>query len=209
MQIDRSRFLLLSASIAAASTGAATSCGGQVSGPEGPVDVATPAEVEPSAGNEPVIAEAVVAEPGPKGPLDDKTLREMCEGLEPPPGPHCESFFDTKNDCSAFIDGLEPEAAEKAVECLAARSKTEALCQYDALQDCFIVGTSNVLAEPRLQQQCSSVVNNCAGNRWARGDLTMESCGSVMAAVKDALEGEMISCMAEGCGIGSCVYRLR
>lgn len=209
MQIDRSRFLLLSASIAAVSTGSVASCGGQTANAVGGVEVATPVEVEPATGNEPIIAEAVTAEPGRSGPLDDKTLREMCDGLEPPPGPHCESFLDTKNDCSAFIDGLEPEAAEKAVECLAARSKTEALCQYDALQDCFVIGTSAVIEEPRLRSQCASVVNNCASNRWARGDLTMESCGSVMAAVKDSLEGEMISCMAEGCGIGSCVYRLR
>ena len=200
MQIDRSRFLILTASIAAG-------CAAAQTGPD-EVAVATPVEVEPSTGDEPIAlgtrpGDDLVATGG--GP----TLHELCDSLQPPPGPHCESFIDTKNDCTALIDGLEADAAERAVNCLASRSKTESICRFDALQDCFIIGTSASMPEPRLSKECSAVVKNCAGNRWARGDLTMETCGSVMAAVKDHLEADMIGCMAEGCGLGSCVWRLR
>ena len=199
MQIDRSRFLLLSATIA---TGCSSS-----QAPPGDVTVATPVEVQPSTGDEPVDdgrpeENAVSAAPS-------MSLQQMCDQLEPPPGPHCESFVDTKNDCSALIAGLEPDAAEKAVHCLSSRSKSEAICRYEAIQECFLIGTSTTMAEPRLQSQCAQVVKQCSGYRWARGDLTMETCGSVMAAVKDSLEGEMISCMREGCGLGHCVWRLR
>lgn len=200
MHIDRSRFLVLTATIAAG-------CAASQTGPE-EVTVATPVEVEPTSGDEPV-------DPGDRP--DDGTinagggpsLSELCQSLEPPPGPHCESFSDTKNDCTALIDGLETDAAERAVNCLASRSKTESICRFDAIQDCFIIGTSASMPEPRLNKECSAVVKNCAGNRWARGDLTMETCGAVMAAVKDHLEADMIGCMAEGCGLGSCVWRLR
>ncbi len=209
MQIDRSRFLLLSATIAAGSTSALASCGGPSANVDN-VRVATPVEVEPATGDEPVIADPVTkVEPGSTGPLDDKALRQLCEQLEPPPGPHCESFFDTKNDCPMLIDGLESEAAEKAVSCLTSRSKTDAICNYDALQDCFLVGTSDAIDEPRHRDRCTNAVTACSGYRWARGDLTQESCGSVLAAVKDHLENDMFSCIMEGCGIGSCVWRLR
>lgn len=200
MQIDRSRFLLLSASIAAG-------CASQANQQD--VKVATPIEMEPSEGDEPITDASQQADVSAGGPADDQSLHEVCDGLEPPPGPHCESFFDTKADCASFIDGLEDEAAERAVHCLASRSKTQAICRYDALQDCFVIGTSTTLPEPELTSRCAGVVKRCASSRWARGDLTLESCGSVMAAVKEHLQGEMISCMAEGCGLGSCVWRLR
>jgi hypothetical protein len=202
MQIDRSRFLILSATIAAG-------CGpSRTDATE--VKVATPVEMEPSAGDEPLqqeqVDDALVGQGDPGG---GPSLQEMCEGLEPPPGPHCESFHDTKANCHALIDGLEAEAADKAVQCMASRSKTRAICRYDALQDCFLMGVASAVSEPRLDKQCASVVKMCASNRWARGDLNQASCGSALAAVKDHLEGTMISCMSESCGIGSCVWRIR
>ncbi len=199
MQIDRSRFLVLSASIAASACGAAKTDSENV-------EVATPVEVEPSRGGEPVLAEPTIAEL----PSADSgtSLQEMCDSIEPPPGPHCESFSDSKSSCATFIQSMEPEAAERAVSCLVDRSKTAAICDYNSIPDCFIVGISDYAEDPRHAKQCANVASMCAGNRYARGDLTAQSCGAAMGAVRDDLESRLISCMAEGCGIGTCVWRL-
>ena len=201
MQVDRKRFLALAASIAACSSG-------QV-GLDGPITVAAPSELSPGAtGDEPLPnGEANDEEPtvGLAGG-DDDALRRQCRTLKPPPGPHCESFEDTKLDCETYADALEEDAAQRATHCLVQRSGREAICRYEALQDCFRAALRSADPDPAARSRCTSLVSGCASARWSAGDLTLSSCTRAFAAVKTRHESLLASCIAEGCSIGGCIW---
>ena len=97
VQIDRTRFLLLTATIA--------SCAPQ------PADTADAevemVDIEPS-GNDPFVVERTSS----AGEPEQKDAQ--CRALRPPPGPHCESFDETVEDCQRYRAVLEPTAAEQA-----------------------------------------------------------------------------------------------
>ena len=126
MHVDRARFLLLTASIA---TGSCTPPGGaRAPETDGEVEVAPPSIAIDPAADEPLPNEAPDEPTADEGtPIDHDArlaarLAERCQALKPPPGPHCESFHSTREECEIFGRALRPEAAERAVECLVAKS---------------------------------------------------------------------------------------
>ncbi len=207
MYVDRKQFLLLAASMAAG-------CGAQgaqsAPGTDPLVVVATPIEVEPATGEEPVIVAEEVDGVDRSGAVQPRTtdLAASCRGIQPPPGPFCESFEDTKHDCERYAATLEPDAAEAATQCLVDRSGTEAICRFEALEECFVAGLRVARPDGRARNKCNSLVTQCSGGRWASPDLTVASCELAMAAVKDEHDSELVSCMVEGCGISSCIWGL-
>lgn len=230
MQIDRSRFLMLTASIAAGG------CSGSqqpapVEVPEQQVVVIAPVLPPPtpapqavaSAEPEAVEAEAVPAEP--PGPSDEDAFdaadRELaqapatcgntkgtvgaCTGLRAP-GPSCESFFDTREQCNGFVRGMQPRAASKAVACLLARSGKREICQFDAAQKCAVEAIKSVCIEPYSDQPCRTMMSFCRGGRF--GNITQQQCQRALSAVKGQYRPQLLSCMTESCSADYRFYSL-
>ena len=206
MQVDRGRFLFFAASIAAGACASRQ----EIALTDGAPKVAAPIEMEPP---EPgaAVPEAP-AEPRPAAPPPSREpsseLRETCRSITPPPGPFCESFQDTKGQCERYGDVLEPEAAEAAVGCLARRSGRAEICDFELVSKCFVEGARSAPPQSSARQACRSVVSNCASAGWSSPDMNQPSCEAAIAGVRDELDNQLVACMTEGCGIGSCIWLL-
>lgn len=219
MQIDRSRFLLLTASIA----GGACSSGSSSSG--GTVVVASPIVALPGpdgsatassrpapgkSGQTTVVAgddeKLAAVDRSPGAAADDGS---MCEegGVAPTgcgtlraPGPQCESFSDTKRTCGKLARGLRPRVAEKAVDCLLAKSGKQAICDFTIASQCGIAAIQKGCVEPSTQAACTPIVRACGGS------LQMRDCQALLSSVTAKNRRSMISCMTEGCALDYCIY---
>jgi hypothetical protein len=202
MQVDRGRFLVLAASVAA--------CTGPKPASDGPPKVAVPIETEP----------ADLATPAPEVPPEPRVvdpvpvrdpraaLREACQELRTPPGPHCESFADTARQCESYGDILEPEAAEDAVACLSRKSGRQEICDFEAVGKCFLEGMKGSPSQPNARHACRQVVSGCAGRGWSAPEMTQAHCEAAIAGVRDEMDDTLVACMTEGCGIASCIWTL-
>ncbi len=164
------------------------------------VRVATPVEVEPSNGDEPLDGQVLSV--AASEVLAERSLSDVCESLAPPPapGPQCEGFEGTKSICTMFINGLELAAAEVAVGCLSSRSKTASMCHHEVSEDCLVAAVRAMQPESRKHQACASAVQGCRA-----GLGLQQSCAAAMSAVKEDFQGDMITCIAESCSIRGCV----
>lgn len=222
MQIDRSRFLLLTATIAGGACGsgqAAPQGGGPVvAAPvvalpseetgeknEGRASSSAKPEVSAAEGEgDPIAALGGGSKAG--GGDDDASMCE--EGGVPPkgcntlraPGPQCESFLDTKGMCTKLARGLKPRVAEKAVDCLLAKSGKQSICDFRVGSECAMSAVRKACIEPSTQSTCAPVVRACSGN------LSMKDCQSLLSAVEAKHRRSMVSCMTEGCSIDYCMY---
>lgn len=220
MQIDRARFLLLTASLAG---------GGCSSNP--PADPATPpapadtgqqiaatdpapdatVDVEPPATTAAVDPTTTTEEPPPPqtpaGACDNDTGTVPACSVSAPPGPHCESFSDTKAACKSYKGGLRGGIAAKAVACVNAVSGTQAVCDWDISTKCGAQAIRTACIQPSTFNQCSPIVSRCAGYNWNK--LTLDDCQRLLSSVKDGKRQRMITCMTEGCSIDSCIWDLR
>jgi len=213
MHVDRARFLLLTASIA---TGSCTPpSGARAPASDGDVEVAPPSIAIDPAADEPLPNQAPTEPAVDQGePIDHDArlatrLAETCQTLKPPPGPHCESFHSTVEECEIFGRVLRPEAAERAVECLVAKSGHHDICTYEAAGQCFIVGSLAVHPEPDTTKPCTRVLSNCgSGGMHPSQDLNAMTCRTALSAVKSDRREILVSCMNESCTIGGCLYDL-
>ncbi|MDI3287734.1 hypothetical protein [Polyangium sp. 15x6] len=218
MQIDRSRFLFLTATMASGA------CGGAA---------------QPGAGD-PVVAAPVVTLPGEDNPAESRTaagspgqpgvgepseeVRATLEGAgssstdEPSvcddggpapkgcdtlraPGPQCESFFDTREMCGKLAQGLKPRVAEKAVDCLLAKSGKQSLCSFDIANQCGMSAVRKAsCVEPSTQSACAPAVKACGGR------LAMKDCQALLSSVNRKNRENMLACVTEGCSIDYCMY---
>jgi hypothetical protein len=219
MQIDRSRFLLLTASIAGGA------CGSNSPPSGGPVVVASPIVALPEPEGSPGAARATpttksaqgaavagddeklaAVERSPGGAADDGS---MCDegGAAPTgcgtlraPGPQCESFSDTKRMCGKLARGLRPRVAEKAVDCMVAKSGKQAICDFNLANQCGLAALQNGCVEPSAQSACTPLVKQCGGS------LQMRDCQALLSSVTSKNRRNMISCMTEGCSVEYCMY---
>ncbi|MBI5531751.1 MAG: hypothetical protein HY898_03475 [Deltaproteobacteria bacterium] len=231
MQIDRSRFLMLTASIAA---GGCSSNPAPVVVPEQTVVVIAP---QPTAPPAPTASAVVAADPAPdiqSGRVEtiarvtdeepDEGLQGgqglaaapatcgnttgrvgSCAGLRAP-GPSCESFQDTQQTCTEFASGMQPRAAEKAIACLNARSGRAAICQFNVTQVCAAEALKSVCIEPFTDAPCRAAMSNCSGMRGSK--LTMQQCQRALSSVKPRNRAAVLSCISEGCAADYCFYNL-
>lgn len=221
MQIDRSSFLLLTASIAGSSCGSNSA---STSG--GPIVVASPvvALPGPEATTSPSVKVASGGKPGQTAvnASDEETLAaldrspgaaaedgSMCEEVGPAPtgcstlrapGPQCESFADTRRLCGVLAKGLRPKVAEKAVECILARSGKQSVCDFNLANQCGLTAVQRGCLDPSTQNSCTALVRNCNGN------LQMRDCQALLSSVTSKNRRNMISCMTEGCSVEYCMY---
>ncbi len=219
MQIDRSKFLLLTASIAGGS------CSSNSPSSGGPVVVAAPIVALPDsevAAAPTSSASATKPASGGGNSSDEETLAaadrapvasaedgSMCdEGGTPPtgcstlraPGPQCESFSDTKMICGKFARGLRPHVAEKAVDCLVAKSGKQAICDFSIAAQCGMAAVQKGCVEPSTQSACQPIVRKCGNS------LQMRDCQALLSSVVSKNRRAMISCMTEGCALEYCMW---
>lgn len=225
MQIDRSKFLLLTASIAGAGCGSnsSSSSGGAVvvaapvvtlpdSSPPGTNAAATggASKSGQTSGNT-SDEEALAAADRTPGAAAEST--SMCdEGGPAPtgcsklraPSSQCESFSETKSMCSKLARGLKPKIAEKAVDCLVSKSSKQAICVFGVANDCGAAAIQKAACiDPSTQAECSTLVHNCGGR------LNLRDCQSLMSAVVTGNRRNMIACMREGCSTEYCMYEVQ
>ena len=228
MRVDRTRFLLLTTAIA---SGACQ----PDSPPQAPVRVAAPARAAPvvpdGAPSAPHDASGW-EEPGESGSADEPTtdmrdsragndgeplesptepihrpsaLVAECQRLRAPPAPHCEGFHFTQMLCEGFDRSLQRPVARSAVACLLRHSGRPSICNSDTRQDCFAAAIGAAPAGRHDRGRCSRLVSQCTSGGYSSKALTKASCRRAVAAVRPAFRDEMLTCIAESCGIRECV----
>lgn len=123
------------------------------------------------------------------------------------PGPVCESFSDTKADCSKFARGFKPKIAQKAVGCLLAKSGTKAICDFTAEQQCAAEGVAIACVDPSVLSTCDAIISKCQ-RRSGGGMLTRTTCAQALSAVTSVNRSSVATCVAESCNISYCFYDL-
>ena len=223
MDVDRSRFLVLTASIAAA-RGARPAPAGPVEGaapaPTLPVerpaddDEDPPAAPPPSGPRQAAVPEApgaaqaaTVGDIAPEaGPCDSAAGKPGdCAALRAP-GPQCESFSDTRRMCGVWRKGFQPRVAEKAVGCLLAMSGTRDVCDPSRIEACALQALRSACADTSAEARCDAIVAGCAGLRYAT--VTRSACVAALSAVVPWSRPRLASCMTEGCSVDGCFYDL-
>jgi hypothetical protein len=224
MQIDKSKFLLLTASIAGSACGSNSSSasGGAIvvaapivtlPGAEStaiasppPTSTTKPGQVATTSGDEETLAGPL--DRTPSAGVDDGS---MCEegGVAPTgcgtlraPGPQCESFSDTKAMCGKLARGLRPRVAEKAVDCILAKSGKQAVCDFNLGNQCALAAMQKGCIEPSTQAACTQIVRSCSGN------LPMRDCQMLLSSVTTKNRRNMMACMTEGCSADYCTYNI-
>lgn len=213
MQIDRARFLLLTASLAGGGC-SATPQGEPVPQPaptESASEVVVPESADPVETADPVApapTATATTDPvtPPAGTCDNDTAVVPACSIKAPPGPFCESLTSTKASCKSYKGGFRNAIAEKAVACLNAASGTQDVCDFTKAETCAAAAVRTACVQPSTFNACSPVVSTCAGNSWNK--LNMQDCQALLSAVKDGKRGAMITCMAEGCSLDSCMWSL-
>lgn len=213
MQVDRSRFLLLTASLAACTTSSSptTPDTGKVDPPnssDSSSDASGGATTRDASGSSGASSGVwLEIEPGTEDPAQTfdpaacdnaKGAPKSCDGLSAP-GPQCESFFDSQRFCEAFPRVMQPRAAEAAVDCMLAKSGTEAICDWTAWQDCAAAGMRATCIEPATRSTCMSISSACGGT------LDVFQCQQAFAATRSADAGRVASCIQEFCEVTFCV----
>lgn len=218
MQIDRTRFLLLTASIAGGGCGPAT----PPDIPAPPATAAAPASPELVVAQGPVeaapvetaapVTTATAAQPAQtaqvaSGACDNDTGTAAACAISGPPGPYCESLSDLKAACKGYKTAFRGAIAAKAVACLNAASGKPEACDYTKTESCTTEAIRSACIQPSTFNACSGVMSTCGGMSWSK--LTMQDCQQLLSATKDGKRKAMISCMTEGCSLESCTWSLR
>jgi hypothetical protein len=215
MHVDRSRFLLLTASLAASACNkpgpAATPDTGSVEPADSDED--REPDREPGSGESGKSGNEgsgvwLEIEPGTEdakepawGSTDcDNSIGtpKSCTGLSAP-GPHCESFAETQRFCDAFPRFMQPRAAEAAVDCMLAMSGTEAICDWSAWQSCALAGLQATCVDPASRSPCMSMSSACGGG------LDVFQCQQAFAAAPARDHSRVASCIQEFCEVSFCV----
>lgn len=209
MDVDRSRFLLLTASLAAVacnqpSAVIAPDTGGDDS------SATKPGDGEPT-GAKPASGVWLEIEPGAEdrppqladGDCDNTVgSPRTCGGLTAPPG-HCESFDSTVQLCDAFPRFMQPRAAVAAVDCMLERSGSSGVCDWMIWEDCTRDGLEAACVDPRTFEPCTNIANFCGGG------IDIASCQSAMSAVQPQHQNHLSTCIHEFCEISFCVTDLQ
>lgn len=216
MDIDRSRFMLLTASLAAACNQS------QVAQPSTPSDDpgSSPALVaaEPSGratdegpdetrdGESPpsVWLEIPPGSQDVSAPssCDESPPQLMtCHNLEAPAG-HCESFDDTFRLCNSFPAFLQPRPANAAIECMLEQSGSQGICSWRVWNDCTQVGLQAACIEADTRATCDTVSSSCGGS------VETFTCQRALSAIRPRHRASAAACIQEFCETDFCITDL-
>ncbi|MCA9684696.1 MAG: hypothetical protein KC457_21105, partial [Myxococcales bacterium] len=223
MQVDRSRFLLLTASLAAAAcnqrsissppdtedgasttTGGASTTTGDRPTDSGPSTGGAAKDQDPGRSSDPGAPQVwLEIEPGTEdrqpqwgsGDCDNSVGQPDSCGSLSAPGSHCESFDSTRRLCQAFPSFMQPRAAEAAVSCMLAASGSQRICDWEIWQQCTSAGIQATCVEPATRSECESISSNCGGS------VDVFSCQQAMSAVRPHEMSNVGSCIREFCEI--------
>ena len=124
------------------------------------------------------VASATTAPPsttGPSCPDSDNMIGTPGNcGLLKAPGPQCESFADTKDECGHMAKGLKPRVAQRAVDCFLSKSGQKSVCDFQLPQNCAVEAIAEACIDPAVGPACDSILSNCTPHgrgRRSRSDL--------------------------------------
>lgn len=222
MRVDRHRFLALTAALAACNAQAPVAAPGGVIEIPSTAPPAPPAPTNASgasdAGSAPVAAKSEVDESAAVElePIDACTTTNAsgtpadCTKLRRPPGPHCESFDDTIDECKEMTRLLRPAVAEKATKCMLAKSAAGTICQFGVAGLCAGQAFRASCADPSTVDDCKAIVKKCAKYPVETVPrVTVAECQGALGAVAAKNRPAMLSCMSEGCTSGYCFSYLK
>jgi hypothetical protein len=201
MNIDRSRFLMLTATLAAA--GAA---GGWVLRDQDVLAVLDPAPRDIVARGQPTAP----PEPLPPLPTCDDSIGEAAAC--PPIGPAAEGMCSNvaARRCADFKLSFKPRVAENAVACIL-RLKGNDLCDASRANMCghaalmvacqppdtYTSDGAGIDVSTAVTDACDAVAAGCGQTPLSP---TKDDCRRTLAGMSEAGRAGMISCMAEHCG---------
>jgi hypothetical protein len=207
MHVDRSRFLFLTASLAAAACNKPQTAETPDTGGVDPARSRGSTEGSPaqSTGGSQVWLEI---EPGTedKPPKVDPNCNnavgspKSCS-LSAPPG-HCESFDSTQQLCNSFANFMQPRAAEAAVDCMLAASGTQRICEWEIGNECAGAGMQASCIDPATRPECDSISSFCGGS------LDVFTCQQALSSVRPHNIPNVVSCVRESCEVSWCVSSL-
>ena len=217
MQIDRSRFLLLTTAIAAG--GAACTPAESIPATlnatpdESKRDASAPLALMVDASSTPLPTPSATApQAGNTCPDSDNMVGAPgnCAALKAP-GPQCESFMDTKTECGHLAKGLKPRSAQRAVDCFLSKSGLKSVCDFQLPETCALEAIADACVDPSVGAACDSLLANCPRGRGRpnSGALTRETCMHALSAVTPRNRSAVMSCVAESCGVSGCFYDLK
>lgn len=194
MHIDRSRFLLLTASLAA--------LGCNQRAPSPTARAATPGQPEPSQ-PPPLWLEADQAE-APELADGDQCGDEVepvpsCASLQPSPT-ICSMIPIDIERCSVYATSLVPRAAGPVVSCLLESSGTHDMCLYDTWSSCLDRGVAQACPDASAVPICASLVADCGA------EVDAHKCEQAFSALRPEFTEAMISCVLEFCDPRFCIF---
>ncbi|HQY60038.1 MAG: hypothetical protein IPF92_25270 [Myxococcales bacterium] len=128
--------------------------------------------------------------------------------LSRPPGPTCESYRDTLNECQRFKRWLTPRAAAHAAACLQAKSGKAELCEFNAAMACAAesFGVACLDPTPAIDRECRDVADRCARVPRRYRHMTFDACRAALSAIVPARRRAFVHCAAESCALVQCAY---
>ena len=210
MKIDRSRFLLLTASLAAAACDRSDHAASPDTGGADPAHAKDARDgdgdaTRTQAGDPSVWLEI---EPGtedapPSHDLDcDNSAGQPAACSLSAPSSHCESFDSTIRLCESFAGFMQPRAAEAAIDCMLAASGTERICDWQIWNQCTSAGMQATCVDPRTRPECDSVSSMCGGS------VDVFTCQQALSAIRPQHQSRVSSCLREFCDPPFCVNDL-
>ncbi len=136
-------------------------------------------------------------------PAKPKKVDQRCRRLKAP-GPTCESFEDTKQNCGAIVRTMDKKTADRAVSCLQRKSGTRAMCSWDISGKCVESSLKNAKIDSQSSRDCRLAERKCGGVSSFDG----RTCRAAVSSVKPEFRDRVAACIAEFCEIGTCFYYL-
>jgi hypothetical protein len=233
LRVDRERFLVLTATLAASAT-LAPAC----SAPPRNVPAIATAEA-PAPLVIPPLAAASSASPAAGVPVDvprreaDLELANVPGVTRPDPyegtpvqgqtcdpalnltgtlpacalraaGPTCESFTDTVQECPTLKGLLKPRVAAAAVACLNRRSGTPDICAFNVASICAYEALATVCIDPAAKTACAKVTAHCGPS----SKMSRSSCEAGLSAIAAPKRAKFLSCITEMCRFETCLVYL-
>jgi len=124
------------------------------------------------------------------------------------PGPTCESFSDTKQECPTLTKLLKPRVAQAAIECLRRKSGTKQICEFNETSICAYEALQSACLDPSAKAVCNKVVQRCGAPQGNYNKMTREACEAGVSGIADQKRSKFIACISESCRFETCLASL-